>query len=298
MPLADYTNQTMMAWLKDADTSLGIPLHPLGEVNALEFYINVYDNSNGLHRDFFGMKTQIIAGAFMLYLVMRNMIIAGGMIMKRPRILVSWCCFMSAAPSVIALTNFCNGLVLLQKTYLILYRQKWIIYVICPFIIFQIGYGFIVVFCGYVIIDEQIGCMSYYQSVVLWAWLSINMPPNVILSTTFCYTAFKQYRKYGSDAWRRLARKGTQSMCLAATSNILFGMLVVFQIGGHYADTFFAIDCVTVSTILIEHCREAQKVTRSYNTTKDTSGHDKEAGHGMASSMAWSAYRKAYKSLK
>ncbi|RKP23597.1 hypothetical protein SYNPS1DRAFT_30646 [Syncephalis pseudoplumigaleata] len=197
------------------------------------------------------------------------MLVAAKMVVARPRLLTSWCCLASTMPCVangfilymahlgcyfncrmlmwsmgfsISIINICNGLVLLQKTYLILNRQRWIIYAVSPLLACQVAYGFLVVFFSYSLIEEQVGCVIYYEHLVMLCWLVIIMPPNALLSTVFCYTAFKQYRLYGHDAWRRLARNGMRTMCLAVSCNMLSAILVVFQIGKQYSDTFIAVE--------------------------------------------------------
>jgi hypothetical protein len=58
-------------------------------------------------------------------------------------------------------------------------------------------------------------------------WVAINVPFNVLFSTIFCYIAYAQYKLYGSDIWRRLARQGIQTMCLALLCNTVCAAIVV-----------------------------------------------------------------------
>jgi hypothetical protein len=68
------------------------------------------------------------------------------------------------------------------------------------------------------------------------------VPLNVLFSTIFSHVAYKQYRLFGSDAWRRLAKDGIQTMCLVTACNIICGLIMIFEIGGDFSQLSVAVD--------------------------------------------------------
>ncbi|KAI9592260.1 hypothetical protein BDF19DRAFT_450894, partial [Syncephalis fuscata] len=161
----------------------------------------------------------------------------------------------------ISIVYISNGLILLQKAYLIVCRQKWVLYVGIPSMVPQLAYPIFSVCFTYVTIETEAGCVAHYPPAIIWYWLGITLPLNLLLSAIFCYVSFRQYRTHGSDAWRRLARDGVQAMCLAVLCNIFCWFVIAFQIGGINADLLFPGDWVIVSTILTHHCQNMRQVT-------------------------------------
>ncbi|KAI9592259.1 hypothetical protein BDF19DRAFT_452344 [Syncephalis fuscata] len=288
MPSIDYTNVTETAWMKDAKTFWGIPLHPLGEMNIFDFYMQTPNDLQEQRHRLVGSKFQIVFTIMMLSIVFNNFVISVKMVVERPRILAPWCCLIPAFLGIltglliimvqlgifftcryvlwaivfgITVVYTCNGLIVLQKTYLILCRQKWVLYVGIPSILLQMPYPFLSIFYTYITLEAETGCVAHYSSFLMWYWFSITIPLNVIFSIIFCRIAFQQYRTYGSDAWKRLARDGIQAMCLAVFCNIFCYFCIEFQVGGVNADLLFPGDWVIVSTILTHHCQNIRRVT-------------------------------------
>ncbi|KAI9591297.1 hypothetical protein BDF19DRAFT_455550 [Syncephalis fuscata] len=281
--LADIANAE---WTKNATTFWGILLHPLGEMNILDYYMQPAGSLNEQRGRLFGNQLQTIIVVLTGSFAIRNMLIAIKIIIRQPRSLVSWCC---AIPSLIGILTSCiyimaqlgcyfncrhiiwsvttgisfatfaNSLILLRKAYLVINRKKWVIYIGLPFMLLQHANTVLVVLYCYYTLDPIVGCVFNYPHFIVWHWFSAVVPLNVLFSVIFIRVALNQYRLFGSDAWRRLARDGIQTMCLTVLCNIVSCIFIVFEVGGAGSDIFFSLDWVIVSTILINHCQNMRK---------------------------------------
>ncbi|KAI8058323.1 hypothetical protein BDF22DRAFT_665060 [Syncephalis plumigaleata] len=262
MPIIDYNNPEHTEWLKDAKQIWGIRLHPLGEMEVLDYYMSESGNIQNQRAQLLSIQTEIIFTVILLTLFGRNLMIASKMTIDKPTILNPWCCFIASLSGVIvslvmlfAVLNWgsncriilwalvigvvlgmlSNSAILLQKLYLVLSRRMWVVYISIPFIFPQIGYIYLVMTYSFFKLDPQMGCAVYYPRFLVWYWLGVNVPLNLLFSVIFCYISYKQYRTYGSEAWKKLARDGIQIMCLA----LLCSIVVV---------------SIVVTTILLNHC--------------------------------------------
>jgi hypothetical protein len=75
-----------------------------------------------------------------------------------------------------------------------------------------------------------------------WYWIANALPINMTFSIIFCYTGWKQYSQYGSNAWKKLTKDGIQVMLLVALCNIICCLIAVTQVTGYDSDLFMAID--------------------------------------------------------
>ncbi|KAI9590891.1 hypothetical protein BDF19DRAFT_459831 [Syncephalis fuscata] len=286
MPFINYTSPDYNEWMNSDIKQLGARLHPLGEKNIFDFFMEATGDISKQRFRLFGIQSLIVAQIIMLCIFGRNFAIAVRMVVSRPRSIVSWCCLISSTLSTtillaiisiyvdspvncrvmtcsitfnIASTLIGNSLILLQKVYLVLCRQKWILYVSIPAIIAQFAFPLILIYSSYFSLEEMVGCTVYYPQFLMWYWFAINVPINLLFSTIFCHVVLKQYRLFGSEAWKELARDGIQTMLLATLCSIVCSILVILLKDKVNADTFFAIDSVVVTTILINHCRDFGK---------------------------------------
>ncbi|KAI8050233.1 hypothetical protein BDF22DRAFT_778046 [Syncephalis plumigaleata] len=294
MPAINYANPKETEWTKNATQLWGIALHPLGETNMLDYYVaegHSGEHYSGLN----GARFQILAGIIMAFLTVRNIIICVQMVRARPRILAPWCCLIPCSIGGITVVvfilvelglyftcrhliwlicfgistaNFFNSAVLLQKVYLILYRNRLVLYISVLPMLMQLSYVFVMVFTCFVTIEPDVGCSLHYPYYTIWIWFAISLPLNLMFSIIFSYVAIKQYRQYGSSAWKRLARDGIQAMCLAAVCNVICCTLVATQIAGNLSDLLLATDWNIVSTILVNHCQDMRKSTGVSNQPK------------------------------
>ncbi|KAI9592257.1 hypothetical protein BDF19DRAFT_468226 [Syncephalis fuscata] len=297
MPVFNYSNPEELEWQNNATKVWGIPLHPYGEMNLLDFEVQSFESGNRKYDQFSGIRFQIAFVMGALPVIALNVYISAKMVLNRPHLLASWCCFIPSATGVITITTFilvylgfcfncryliwsigfgmsvtyfCNSLILLQKAYLILYRKKWVLYTCIPLILPQLSFAFMVIFGCFATLDVPNGCAIHYPPFFIWVWTVTIIPLNVLLSAVFCRTALQQYRALGSEAWKRLAHDGIQIMFLAALFNIICCICIPLQIGGSNADLFFTGDWVVVSTLLNNHCKRIKMATKLSNRPKTT----------------------------
>ncbi|KAI8050466.1 hypothetical protein BDF22DRAFT_745340 [Syncephalis plumigaleata] len=262
---------------------MGIPLHPLGEVDTVAYMTEFPDN------------LETAAVLLSTFIFIRNLKITIGMVMSRTRTLSSWCCLAPAlmgtafgitvvyallfsglcCRKIFWLSGFintmaimCNSIVLLQKAYLVLCRKRWIAIFGTIFTLPQLGFLVIVVVCCPVTIEPNLGCVLYYPTYLPLYWFLASMPISLFFSAIFSHIAYRQYSMFGSDAWKRLARDGIQTMCLAVICNVVCGIIIVFQIGGNYAIMFYVADWLLTSTILLNHCQNMRKASKLPNRPK------------------------------
>ncbi|KAI8051493.1 hypothetical protein BDF22DRAFT_690998 [Syncephalis plumigaleata] len=199
------------------------------------------------------------------------------MVIRKPRHLVSWCCFIPSVLGVadcvifinmelgtnhincrhmiwmfvvgLSISNFCNSLILLHKAYLVLCRARWVIYTT------QLSYGVFMLPISYATIIPGTGCAVFYPYFGPWYWIANALPLNLVFSTIFCYIGWKQYSRYGSHAWKRLMKDGIQAMLLVAFCNMFCVLTAITQAVGASSDLCLAIDCILVNMILITQHR-------------------------------------------
>jgi hypothetical protein len=82
----------------------------------------------------------------------------------------------------------------------------------------------------------------YYPSFVPFYWFGAVGSVNLLFSAIFCWVTYKQYRQFGSDAWRKLAHDGIQTMCMVTVCNIISYCIILVDTGGSFADILFPLD--------------------------------------------------------
>ncbi|KAI8057735.1 hypothetical protein BDF22DRAFT_662175 [Syncephalis plumigaleata] len=298
MPVINHTNPDQMEWINDASHLWGIPLHPLGEMNLFDYYLEG-DDVELHYKRFLGGRFQITYSVLVAYIITYCVISSSQMIRRKPRHLVSWCCFipsiLSAMESLslvtlelgvyytscrliiwlllfaISISNVCNSLILLHKAYLVLAKAKWIIYASIVPLLLQFAYMFVGVFTTFTIISPDSGCVLYYPSFVPWYWIVNAIPLNMTFSVIFSYIGWKYYSRYGSDAWRKLMKDGIQVMLLVALCNICCCIIAVTQMIGSNSDLFLVTDCIFVNAILIiQHKSRGNTRSSSQLTAEST----------------------------
>ncbi|KAI8055458.1 hypothetical protein BDF22DRAFT_774916, partial [Syncephalis plumigaleata] len=283
-------------WMAHADQFWGIPLHPLGEINALDFLIINSTTQEEFSR-FNGYRLQIVMLTVVFLLEIRNLGLALMMAMSRPKALVSWCCLVpsifNASTTTIchlltlgyysncrqviwlvlvltSISNICNSTMLLQKAYIALQKKKWMIYAgIIPILSF-LSYPVVLISTSFIIITPDGGCVIYYPYYSIWLFIAITLPLSTALSSVFCYVAVKQYLQYESEAWKRLAQEGLYAMCSAALCNAICGIIIATQAIGSISDTCSVVACVIINTVLINHCYSMRKI-KDLSNQLDTS---------------------------
>ncbi|KAI9597807.1 hypothetical protein BDF19DRAFT_420684 [Syncephalis fuscata] len=259
MPVFYNNDQLGTKWLVNATYVLGIPLHPLGEIDP-SVLIERESQTKTPKDCLEGLQRQVLINIVLAWIFFNNLGIAFKMIKSRPRVLSGWFCIISPIFGItwvmcvmlamsyiyltcrmaiwylafgLAISSMCNSAIILQKAYLILLRKRWR------------------------------GCTFYYPYYLPWIWMGIEAPSQLMFTTIFAYVAHQQYRMFGSDAWRRLAREGIQVMCLAMLCKLVCGAIIIFDAFGDLSEIFVLVDWVTSSTILIRHCNGTRRATLS-----------------------------------
>ncbi|KAI9596948.1 hypothetical protein BDF19DRAFT_437289 [Syncephalis fuscata] len=238
MPIINYNDPRYTEWMNSNIQALGARIHLLVS----------------------GVQTQIITHMVVLCIFARNFIVAGKMVISRSRSIASWCCLvpsvsgiMSVLLAILMYLNLginCRAMVwffifnvsLTMLVYLILCRKKWILYIGIPAMMAQLAFVFITIYDSFIVLEEGLGCMTYYPEFILWYWFSVNVPINVIFSTIFCRAALKQYRIFGAKSWKKLASDGIQAMSLATLCNIIGPIITIVSKGKINSDLFFIVD--------------------------------------------------------
>jgi hypothetical protein len=153
------------------------------------------------------------------------------------------CTFLASYDSaIICVSSVCNSIILLHKAYLALLRRRWIIIVGSLTILFQIGMIVYNVWPLPISVEPSIGCVIHYTDPMLITWLITVLPNNLFFSGMFSYVAYNQYKMYGTEAWRRLAKDGIRTMCLVVICNLICGIIVSTHTFGDTTQIFFIID--------------------------------------------------------
>ncbi|KAI8050839.1 hypothetical protein BDF22DRAFT_693670 [Syncephalis plumigaleata] len=269
MPAFDYDNPEDVAWIKTTNHLWGMRLHARGELSVNEFYAEAED-------DLMELRTRlqsILIHAFMLtigsYLFVRNFVLSTKSLFTCYRSLPVWCCFIGAVLGMVfciqsimfvfsihmncrillltawyglSISQICNNVILLQKAYLVMYQQRWMLIIAIPLMLPTALCGLLITFTSFITLDRVGSCGTHYPAFLPIYWFGAIASVNLMFSIIFCRVAYKQYRLFGSDAWRRLARDGIQTMCMVTLCNIVSCTLVMLKAGGNFADVFFPLD--------------------------------------------------------
>ncbi|KAI8056138.1 hypothetical protein BDF22DRAFT_774373 [Syncephalis plumigaleata] len=282
MPIDHFSSSETLAWKQDAEKLWGIPLHPLGEVNFLDYFAGLSGSMLDQRARLFCIQESLVVSMIMCHVFAYNSIISSKMVISRPEVMPSWCCFISSITGLIVsvmaimsdmgvlincriiiwaigcgttIASLCNSTIFAQKAYIVLDKQRWIIYISIPLMLIQLSFPAVLMLYTFSKVDQELGCVFYYPYGFIWCWTGINAPLNTFFSALFCSTAYKEYRKYGSDTWKQLAQDGIQTITLALLCNIIFTILVALQLEIIRPDYYYPMDWMIVNTILVRHCR-------------------------------------------
>jgi hypothetical protein len=269
MPIIDYNNPHNIEQIKSIEAKYGVPFQQMGELHIIDFYMMASGDIPELRGRLMGIQIELLATFLILCLFGQNFITVSRMLTSRAYALPLWCSFISllvgTVTLLVALVNllrdesscrmtvwlqligmslsmFFNSIILLRKTYLMLFKKKWILYVGSPLIIPQLAYPIVVVFDSTAAIETYRGCVIYYYQFFIWFWVGINIPHNILFSVVFCHAAYKQSLVFGSDTWKRLTFEGLQTMCLSLLCNIISIIIIIFYTGSANKDIFLVID--------------------------------------------------------
>ncbi|KAI9598352.1 hypothetical protein BDF19DRAFT_432216 [Syncephalis fuscata] len=287
-------------WEKDAERLLGIPLHPLGEIDFFSF-VNIRTHSDATpkaeaqHR-LIGIQIQltfsIVFGILSVYNLRRliQQIVTHsygfldlfyfipsslGLVYAMIVMIASLTSHMNCriivwyAMTAISISMFCNSIIILYKTYLVLLSQRWV--AICGTICILPQLFFSLIACKYsrITLEEYYGCFYNYDDLVSLCWFGIMIPSNILFSGIFSVVTYKHYKRYGSDAWKRLARDNIQIMSLVVLCNIICCIIAISKIGNHFSGKFYVVDWYTTSTILVKYVTKRRATNIYSNSAKN-----------------------------
>ncbi|KAI9594993.1 hypothetical protein BDF19DRAFT_443090 [Syncephalis fuscata] len=253
-------------WEKNATRLYGIPLHPLGELNIYDVILR---NHNGqkptkalIRARLSGFYLQFIINLAIAIIFCYNLRKTIRAVRYDSKSLAGWCCLLTSLLGVsltatcavillsdtlgcrtfvwsgiwiITISVFINSIVVLQRAYLALRRNRWILTIGVLSILPQLGSGINSMIYSPAVTADAVGCVVDYPPIVSWIWVATTTP-------------------FGSDAWRRLARQGIQTMCLVVLCNLICISFLLTSSFGGFSEYFFSIDWVITSTILANYC--------------------------------------------
>ncbi|KAI9596755.1 hypothetical protein BDF19DRAFT_321043 [Syncephalis fuscata] len=232
MPTNDNNSILGQEWLKNATYMLGIPLYQSGELDIFDYMTEPVDNLNESRDRVMGLQSQTVAVLFATFIFVRNFNISVRMVISRYRTISAWCCFLPSALGIIfglmiiyawlfsglncrrilwfsgfinTIAIMCNSIILLQKAYLVLCRQRWIAVFGIIFTLPQLGFLIIVIIACPVALEPKNGCVLYYPTYLPWYWFFAAVPINLFFSAIFSHVTYKQYCIFGSKpgcTWR------------------------------------------------------------------------------------------------
>ncbi|KAI8050569.1 hypothetical protein BDF22DRAFT_695657 [Syncephalis plumigaleata] len=258
-------------WQHNATKWLGVPLHPLGELDHYSFVSGVYDSEHPIDRAtaqarLRSVQFQLLFDVLLSAWSMRNLI----SFRIRTNDPTVWCCIFGSLLGVgviviatipclpvIASINISivfSSAIVLHKAYLALCKQLWVAIIGAILLMPQFGFLYILIAYSPVTLTTSEACVVHYPDLLPWYWLAVTTPTNIFFSAIFTHVVYKQYRILGTAAWKELARDGIQTMSQIVVCNIICEILIATRVGDGRAELFFAVDWVITITVLVNHC--------------------------------------------
>ncbi|RKP26748.1 hypothetical protein SYNPS1DRAFT_27574 [Syncephalis pseudoplumigaleata] len=216
-----------------------------------------------------GLQRQVAVYTVVSLVFMRNLYVASRAFKGHARNLSTWCVFVVSLlgassyfislaiglqpglscshlglfmTTILCVSTMCNGIVVLHKAYLALLRRRWVAIVGGLTTAIQLGFTVSVFFSARITTEPYNGCIVHYTDTMIYAWIGTVIPVNLFFSAIFSYVAYSQYRLYGSEAWRRLAKDGIQTMCMVVLCNIVCSVFIASRVFGASTQLFFVVD--------------------------------------------------------
>ncbi|KAI9592018.1 hypothetical protein BDF19DRAFT_452888 [Syncephalis fuscata] len=286
-------------WMNNATRLWGIPLHPTGEKYLYEYIAETSGDVRAAHARLSSLYLQCITNMLIAVIFSKNLLMSLRMVVNRPFILAGWCCLIPSLFGigwtilvvlyffdtvncrvsiwyfivVIAASSISNTAIMLHKAYLVLLKQQWILIVGIVLMVPQLVFMPFFLAFSWATTELDGGCVVHYSDIVPLYWFGVTIPINILFSGIVSYIAYKQYKAFGSEAWKRLTRDGIQTMCLVVVFNVICATIILSKVIGNYSDMFFVADWVITSTILVHHCATPRKRARS--TSESANGNNR-----------------------
>ncbi|RKP05634.1 hypothetical protein THASP1DRAFT_25900 [Thamnocephalis sphaerospora] len=260
-------------WEKNATHRLGIPLHPLGELNAIDYMMHANGDLPAMREQICGLFMQLFVNAVANYVFIRNLVISTtfGLAYTICALLYT----MPGGPSCrqavwdigigLTISPVCVSLILLQKAYALHRRSRLLLFAGIALLLPQPLVAYYL-WSSPVIAIPATACLSFYPTYFPWIKLAMDAPINLMFSIAFITVIYRQYSILGSDAWARLVHSGIRTMCLVVISNIVCMLAAAFEILGPFSEMFLVLDWMATSWLLVDHCASTH--------SKETASHD------------------------
>jgi hypothetical protein len=283
-------------WRQNATYRLGIPLHPLGELNVFEYIIQAKDDLEEMRTRTTGAMIQLTVNVVANYVFIRNLWLSLRMLFRRHNVIPHWCCFLQAAfglaytifallltmpngPSCritlwnigigLTVSSLCVSTTLLQKAYIVCGQNRLFLIFGIMCILPQVVTGYFAWSSPSVMVPG-IGCKCDYPHYFPWVKFCVEAPTIILFSVVFLRVVYQQYHLFGSDAWIHLARNGIQTMCLVVFSNFTCMLLAAIDFLGPFSQMFFVLDWTITSLLLVSHGIHVGFRTKSLNPQENT----------------------------
>ncbi|RKP08410.1 hypothetical protein THASP1DRAFT_29789 [Thamnocephalis sphaerospora] len=306
-------------WMENSTYQWGIPLNPSGELNVIDFEMQTLDNVEETRVRLLGTHAQLVINVAVSYLFLRNFFVAVRMAYRCPGVTASWCCLlqglvgvgyvviiflvhMPGGPSyrqllwfvgiTLPVSSICVSVALLQRAYLVHNRNKWLL---VTGIIFLLPQPFITytLWTSPVASAPGVGGIVYYPPYFPWVKLGMEAPINILFSGAFIMVVYRQYRRYGSAAWARLVRNGTQTICAIVITNFICMFCVAFEALGTHSEMFILLDWVVTSALLVRHCVAICTMHTTSDTPSNTNAVRNRSPHAAAANQVQPRQRNA-----
>ncbi|KAI8048639.1 hypothetical protein BDF22DRAFT_701872 [Syncephalis plumigaleata] len=236
-----------------------------GSMNGFDYWATTENLKRSI-----GVHIQLVVATVFLVVTLRNLYHTIRLLIRFPYKLSGWCCmyamttgiphhFPYGAPCkaviwsgflLVITTSFSLNLILIERAYLACQRNR-------KFAIITRNYHF----------GPASGCFTFSQPFMYYLRIIFDTPPNLLPSLIFIRVIYRQFKKRGVKAWRRLAREGTIVMLLVAFSNMI--AIVVFASGilKNLSIIAYKLDWLFTSTVLVESTINLSNTVQRTTTT-------------------------------
>ncbi|KAI8057084.1 hypothetical protein BDF22DRAFT_669435, partial [Syncephalis plumigaleata] len=255
----------------------------LEKLNGYEYIIRAQSDPATLRKRYMAVFLQAFLITLILVFFTRNLWRAIQVFIKYPRRLASCCCMVLTVTSVLSFIGcvffgswfgpscevsawvimmgmvvftIATNIIMLERAYLAIGRRRWLL-IAGAFAIILPGpfYIYMVYLTTTMTISDLYGCHTQFDYYLPYVRLLLDLPANTIFSSIFSVVVYRRYKLQREACWKELARDGAATMLLIIMSNIICFVLNISKLLGEFGDTFYIIDWLIASTLLVENNR-------------------------------------------
>ncbi|RKP10619.1 hypothetical protein THASP1DRAFT_27587 [Thamnocephalis sphaerospora] len=275
-----------ISWQKNATYFDTIPLHPLGEQSYLNF-VNAGSDLEDMHARWRVSAMQTIITIYIFWLFAANYLASVRMTLARPRALAPWCCLLQSLAGIVCalfspnaytpsdiscreiiwmiticirINDLCATSILLQKAYIVKNCSRWLFVFIPLTVIAPVPLLYTAWSSPVILSTISSGCVFIYPDYYPWLRFIFHAPLNFVLTTIFIEVAYSQHKRFGSYAWKQLAREGIQVGLQLLAVNLLCTLAISFEIVGVYSIALTLPEWCISSVLLVTHIDDISKI--------------------------------------